>query len=157
MTEVDPMSLLLECPVCVEVMKPPRKIFQCSNGHIICEQCKKNPAVKVCPTCRVPMRKVTRNIFAESVAEKRAITLNSEKSTSIEAKDAIVDLRALKRDATILFNQVTSNYGLYRTIDVAHRAQMRVGLEYLVRDFLSNMPMHVTNPTFKDTISDSSK
>ena len=38
---------LLECPVCMEEMKPPKKIFQCSNGHVICEHCKNNPEVRV--------------------------------------------------------------------------------------------------------------
>ena len=38
---------LLECPVCMEEMKPPKKIFQCSNGHVICELCKNNPEVKL--------------------------------------------------------------------------------------------------------------
>ena len=37
---------LLECPVCMEEMKPPKKIFQCSNGHVICEHCKNNPEVR---------------------------------------------------------------------------------------------------------------
>ena len=47
---------LLECPVCLEEMKPPKKIFQCSNGHVICELCKNNPEVRSCPTCRVKFR-----------------------------------------------------------------------------------------------------
>ena len=33
--------------MCMEEMKPPKKIFQCSNGHVICEHCKNNPEVKV--------------------------------------------------------------------------------------------------------------
>jgi hypothetical protein len=37
----------LECPICTEEMKPPRKIFQCSNGHVICELCKINPQVVI--------------------------------------------------------------------------------------------------------------
>ena len=37
----------VECPVCMEEMKPPKKIFQCSNGHVICEHCKNNPEVRV--------------------------------------------------------------------------------------------------------------
>jgi hypothetical protein len=37
----------LECPICTEEMKPPRKIFQCSNGHVICELCKINPKVVI--------------------------------------------------------------------------------------------------------------
>merc|ERR1719500_351239 len=29
-----------ECPVCLEEMAPPTRIFQCRNGHLICEPCK---------------------------------------------------------------------------------------------------------------------
>lgn len=29
----------LECPVCYELIWPPKKIFQCSKGHILCEGC----------------------------------------------------------------------------------------------------------------------
>ena len=29
-----------ECPVCYDVMAPPSRIFQCNNGHLICEDCK---------------------------------------------------------------------------------------------------------------------
>ena len=29
-----------ECPVCYEIMSPPSRIFQCNNGHLICEDCK---------------------------------------------------------------------------------------------------------------------
>ena len=47
------LNKLLECPVCLEEMRPPVKIFQCSNGHALCEHCKDNPHVKSCPTCRV--------------------------------------------------------------------------------------------------------
>ena len=62
---------LLECPVCLEEMKPPRKIFQCSNGHAICEYCRHHREVTCCPTCRIVFTKesVTRNILAESLAE----------------------------------------------------------------------------------------
>merc|ERR1711983_591347 len=61
---------LLECPVCLEEMKPPKKIFQCSNGHVICELCKNNPEVRSYPTCRVKFRghNVVRNIVAEKLA-----------------------------------------------------------------------------------------
>ena len=60
----------MECPVCLEEMKPPKKIFQCSNGHVICELCKNNPEVRSCPTCRVKFRghNVVRNIVAEKLA-----------------------------------------------------------------------------------------
>ena len=45
---------LLECPVCMEEMKPPKKIFQCSNGHVICEMCKNNPEVCCIPAHTSP-------------------------------------------------------------------------------------------------------
>ena len=46
---------LLECPVCLELAWPPRKIYQCREGHIVCDQCKANPALKLCPMCRIPL------------------------------------------------------------------------------------------------------
>eukprot|EP00386_Alphamonas_edax_P005028 GDKI01015785.1.p1 GENE.GDKI01015785.1~~GDKI01015785.1.p1 ORF type:complete len:298 (-),score=51.72 GDKI01015785.1:122-1015(-) len=39
---------LLECSVCVESMIPP--IYQCKEGHTLCNECKAK--VKQCPTCR---------------------------------------------------------------------------------------------------------
>merc|ERR1719430_465483 len=36
-----PSSLLVpECPVCMEKMKPPLRIFNCDNGHLICSTCR---------------------------------------------------------------------------------------------------------------------
>merc|ERR1719315_446846 len=29
-----------ECPVCYERMTPPKQIFTCGNGHVICSECK---------------------------------------------------------------------------------------------------------------------
>ena len=43
------------CPVCYETMKPPRRIFQCNNGHLVCEVCKNQPQLRGCPTCRQPI------------------------------------------------------------------------------------------------------
>jgi len=43
------------CPVCWEAMKPPRRIFQCQNGHLICEVCRSQPQTRGCPTCRQPI------------------------------------------------------------------------------------------------------
>ena len=77
---------LLECPVCFEDMKPPVKIFQCSNGLTICEPCKNNPAVKVCPTCRVTMMHAIRNIFAENIAES-ALKKEGTRRNSMDTKE----------------------------------------------------------------------
>ena len=41
-----------ECPVCYLPLIPPKKIFQCNNGHLVCETCKAQPQVAKCPTCR---------------------------------------------------------------------------------------------------------
>ena len=46
---------LLECPVCLEIAWPPKKIFQCREGHIVCDTCKANPNLKNCPMCRIPL------------------------------------------------------------------------------------------------------
>lgn len=56
----------LECPVCLEEMKPPRRIWQCSDGHPVCEPCKKKPEVSCCPTCRKYL--VGRSTIAEKLA-----------------------------------------------------------------------------------------
>merc|ERR1719273_2783056 len=43
----------LECPVCLTEMLPPIRIWQCSNGHALCQRCKRNPNInRKCPTCR---------------------------------------------------------------------------------------------------------
>jgi len=39
-----------ECPVCLEAMLPPKNIFNCANGHLVCSDCRKN--VERCPTCK---------------------------------------------------------------------------------------------------------
>jgi len=41
-----------ECPVCLEEMVPPTRIFQCRNGHLICETCKSGLNPCICPKCR---------------------------------------------------------------------------------------------------------
>lgn len=40
------------CPVCFESLKPPIRILQCINGHLVCERCRSQPQIEVCPTCR---------------------------------------------------------------------------------------------------------
>jgi len=44
-----------ECPVCFEEMAPPTRIFQCRNGHLICETCKTGLNPCICPKCRQEM------------------------------------------------------------------------------------------------------
>ena len=63
---------LFDCPISMEEMKPPMKIFQCSNGHALCGQCKDNPVMTSCPICRIVFTgsNVSRNILAESLARE---------------------------------------------------------------------------------------
>lgn len=65
-TELE-QSLLneLECPVCMEYMRPP--ITLCGNSHNICNTCK--PKVEQCPTCTEPFTSM-RNLTLEKLAEE---------------------------------------------------------------------------------------
>jgi len=63
---VDESRSELECPVCMESMKPPKRIWQCSDGHAVCEPCKKKPQVTCCPICRKYL--VGRSTIAEKLA-----------------------------------------------------------------------------------------
>ena len=40
------------CPICCHSLKPPVKIYQCSQGHYFCEKCKRNHTMTRCPNCR---------------------------------------------------------------------------------------------------------
>ena len=48
-------NLNKECPICFEEMLPPKKIFQCSQGHLLCEICfkKVSESTKLCPFCKI--------------------------------------------------------------------------------------------------------
>ena len=53
----DELTSILECPVCLDTMSGCR-IYQCRNGHNVCERCSSNPALVSCPQCREPYRSV---------------------------------------------------------------------------------------------------
>jgi hypothetical protein len=55
----------LECPVCMECMKPP--ITMCENGHSICPNCK--PKLDTCPSCTKPFLNV-RNLALENLSRQ---------------------------------------------------------------------------------------
>ena len=46
-----PLPPCPDCPVCLTPLTS-KKIYQCANGHHVCQDCKRNPQLKVCPTCR---------------------------------------------------------------------------------------------------------
>ena len=58
---------ILECPVCLIRPEPNVLIFQCREGHSICETCKLT--VDLCPICRNTWS-MTRNRLAEAFALK---------------------------------------------------------------------------------------
>ena len=64
------MMKLFECPVCLEVAWPPVKIYQCMQGHIICDTCKAHPQMGNCPICRqlLSQKSMSRNLALENLA-----------------------------------------------------------------------------------------
>jgi len=57
-----------DCPVCLTSLAN-KRIYQCSNGHHVCQECKRNPHLKVCPTCRQKLvgRATNMEQFLESI------------------------------------------------------------------------------------------
>merc|ERR1711862_193415 len=70
---IDSARKELECPICMEVMAPPSKIWQCKVGHVICEDCKErvkkqtSTTTPVCTICKsVPI--IGRNLALERIS-----------------------------------------------------------------------------------------
>ena len=61
----------LECPVCLDEMRPPKRIFSCSNAHLFCGRCNVLE-LKTCPKCREDFKNArpARNRLAERWAHK---------------------------------------------------------------------------------------
>jgi len=55
------LSAEFECPICLDLMLPPRKIFQCIRGHPTCSWCL-SQGLTFCPTCRGPFMGRARNM-----------------------------------------------------------------------------------------------
>jgi len=63
------MESILECPVCLDICKPPIQVWQCPEGHIICGRCAARPELLVCPQCRQPVDgKMSRNRALEDLS-----------------------------------------------------------------------------------------
>merc|ERR1711915_133852 len=56
----------LKCPVCEMWMLPPVAIYQCEDGHALCEKCLQLMKKRECPKCLGQI--VGRNILVENVA-----------------------------------------------------------------------------------------
>ena len=68
-SKLEPITRSLECPVCMELMQPPTKIWMCRFSHIICEVCKDKLKAKErkCPTCTTEPF-IGRNYMVEDLA-----------------------------------------------------------------------------------------
>jgi len=42
----------VECPVCLDRVRPPMRLLQCDQGHVVCTLCYAQMVQKNCPTCR---------------------------------------------------------------------------------------------------------
>ncbi len=63
------LQSLVRCPVCVSVPRSGGPVFQCGNGHLICDACRYR--LVQCPTCRTPYDgKRKRNLLAEQIIDK---------------------------------------------------------------------------------------
>jgi len=61
----------LECPICLEICKPPTQVWQCPEGHILCGSCAAKPEVLICPQCRVKLAgRLSRGRVLEEMARK---------------------------------------------------------------------------------------
>ena len=62
----------LACPICC--ILPQGKVYQCSNGHVICEACLNQHRISsnYCPTCRgyIPRHNTPRNLLVEKLIQK---------------------------------------------------------------------------------------
>jgi len=54
------------CPCCAGEMTPPSRIYQCRDGHVVCQQCYQHKQIQVCPCCKHPIS--GRNIALEKIA-----------------------------------------------------------------------------------------
>ena len=64
-----------ECPICFKEMLTPIKIFQCLQGHLLCENCFKkiSDSTKIFPFCkRDVVTTQTRNRALEEAIENEA-------------------------------------------------------------------------------------
>ena len=43
-----------ECPICLESLAPPARLYNCPEGHLLCSECRTK--VEVCQLCRKPVQ-----------------------------------------------------------------------------------------------------
>ncbi|ODM92660.1 E3 ubiquitin-protein ligase Siah2 [Orchesella cincta] len=71
----------LNCPICFET--PEKEIYQCVNGHTICNICSEN--INECPQCREPYGpKKIRNRALEQILDKQTFNCNFKDNGCLE-------------------------------------------------------------------------
>ena len=43
-----------ECPICLESLAPPARLYNCPEGHLLCSECRTK--VQICHSCRKPLQ-----------------------------------------------------------------------------------------------------
>ena len=43
-----------ECPICLESMAPPARLYNCPEGHLVCQECRTK--MEICHLCRKPLQ-----------------------------------------------------------------------------------------------------
>lgn len=110
----------MECPVCLNEMKPPVRIWQCSEGHPVCDSCQKRPQVQQCPTCRRPV--TGRNILAEKIA--MAVFGEEEPACEIGLQDRDIQMVMVQANATrdLAVKALSNNNNILDAImELSHR------------------------------------
>lgn len=77
----------LECPVCLEMMIPPTRIWQCAKNHLICQTCNNRMHDRFCPTCRTEKiigRAHTVEGIARSIFPRRTSATTSHQTQTKE-------------------------------------------------------------------------
>ncbi len=87
----------LECPVCLQI--PRQEIYQCVNGHSICNICISQ--LEICPTCRVEISGSTddnvRNYYAEGLLDAMTFACNwkAQGCQELVARNKLTDHEAI--------------------------------------------------------------
>lgn len=53
---INRVDSIYECPICCSSYEKGTPIYQCVNGHVICEKCWQSLTIVECPSCRVDMK-----------------------------------------------------------------------------------------------------
>ena len=64
-------SVAPECPVCMVLMTPPKQIYQCPEGHLVCSDCRPQVRDNLCASCRSPQGYSSRCRYIEDIVKKK--------------------------------------------------------------------------------------